>query len=39
MSLVVRLTALTLLGGALLLTWWGWHALDPGMLLLGSRLC
>lgn len=39
MSLATRLAALALLSGALLLTWWGWHALDPGMLLLGSRLC
>ncbi|MDK9687126.1 hypothetical protein Q9247_02615 [Halomonas meridiana] len=27
------------LGGLALLAWWGWHTLDPALLLLGSRLC
>ncbi|MDI5936442.1 hypothetical protein [Halomonas kalidii] len=36
--LLVRFAALTA-AGALALTWWGWHSLDAGLLLLGSRLC
>lgn len=35
--------SILLLGVALLaslaLAWWGWHTLDPALLLLGSRLC
>ncbi|WP_268871412.1 hypothetical protein ACK8HJ_21855 [Vreelandella titanicae] len=29
----------TLLFTCLMLAWWGWHRLDPSLLLLGSRLC
>ncbi|WP_281270151.1 hypothetical protein [Billgrantia lactosivorans] len=35
----VKLAALLALGGALALVWWGWHAVDASLLLLGTRLC
>lgn len=36
---LITASLITAMGGALVLVWWSWHALDPGMLLLGSRLC
>ncbi|WP_445012021.1 hypothetical protein [Vreelandella stevensii] len=32
------LTVLIIAGGSAL-AWWGWHSLDAGLLLMGSRLC
>lgn len=38
-SLWWSLIALPIVSGLILLAWWGWHTLDPSMLLLGSQLC
>ncbi|WP_268896357.1 hypothetical protein [Vreelandella sedimenti] len=35
----LKAMAAILLLTCLMLAWWGWHSLDPSLLLLGSRLC